>query len=42
MVESEAVFVRKISELYINGFGVRKIKKYLEENGIQTVTGKDV
>lgn len=26
----------------MNGFGVRKIKKYLEENGIKTVTGKDV
>ncbi len=37
IVESEAVIVRKISELYLNGFGVRKIKKYLEENGIKTV-----
>lgn len=42
IVESEAVIVRKIFELYLNGFGVRKIKKYLEENGIKTVTGKDV
>ena len=42
VVESEAVVVRKIFELYLNGFGVRKIKKYLEENGIKTVTGKDV
>lgn len=42
VVESEAVIVRKIFELYLNGFGVRKIKKYLEENGIKTVTGKDV
>ncbi len=41
IVESEAVIVRKISELYLNGFGVRKIKKYLEENSIKTVTGKD-
>lgn len=41
IVESEAVIVRKIFELYLNGFGVRKIKKYLEENGIKTVTGKD-
>ena len=41
VVESEAVIVRKIFELYLNGFGVRKIKKYLEENGIKTVTGKD-
>ena len=42
VVESEAVVVRKIFELYLQGFGVRKIKKYLEENGIKTVTGKDV
>ncbi len=42
VVESEAVIVRKIFELYLNGFGVRKIKKYLEENGFKTVTGKDV
>ena len=42
VVESEAIIVRKIFELYLNGFGVRKIKKYLEENGIKTVTGKDV
>ncbi len=42
IVESEAVIVRKIFELYLNGFGVLKIKKYLEENGIKTVSGKDV
>lgn len=42
VAESEAVIVRNIFELYLNGFGVRKIKKYLEENGIKTVTGKDV
>ena len=42
VVESEAAIVRKIFELYLNGFGVRKIKKYLEENEIKTVTGKDV
>lgn len=42
VIESEAVVVRKIFELYLNGFGVRKIKKYLEENGIKTVSGKDV
>lgn len=42
VVESEAVIVRKIFELYLNGFGVRKIKKHLEENGIKTVTGKEV
>ncbi len=42
VVESESVIVRKIFELYLNGFGVRKIKKYLEENEIKTVTGKEV
>ena len=42
VVESEAIIVRKIFELYLNGFGVRKIEKYLEENGIKTVTGKDI
>ncbi len=42
VVESEAIVVRKIFELYLNGFGVRKIKKYLEESGIKTVTGKDI
>ncbi len=42
IVESKTVVVRKIFELYLNGWGVRKIKKYLEENGIKTVTGKNV
>ena len=41
IVEDEAKVVRKIFELYLNGFGVRKIKKHLEENGIKTVTGKN-
>ena len=36
----EAEIVRKIFELYIQGNGVRKIKRYLEEHGIKTVTGK--
>lgn len=40
-MEFEAIIVRKIFELYLKGWGVRKIKKYLEENGIKTVTGKD-
>ncbi len=42
VVEFEAGIVRKIFELYLNGFGVRNIKKYHEENGIKTVTGKDI
>ncbi len=41
IVEDEAKVVCKIFELYINGFGVCKIKKYLDENGIRTVTGKN-
>lgn len=36
----EAEIVRKIFDLYIQGNGVRKIKRYLEEQGIKTVTGK--
>ena len=42
IVEEEAAIVRKIFELYLMGFGVRKIKKYLEEHHIRTVTGKDI
>lgn len=42
IVEDEAIVVRKIFELYLSGFGVRKIKKYLEENNIKTVTGKEI
>ena len=40
IVPEEAEVVRKIFELYIRGNGVRRIKRYLEENGIKTVTGK--
>ena len=40
VVPEEAEVVRKIFELYVQGNGVRKIKRYLEENGIKTVTGK--
>lgn len=42
VVEEEAQIVRKIFELYLKGFGVRKIKRYLEEHHIRTVTGKDI
>ena len=41
IVPEEAEIVRKIFDLYIQGNGVRKIKKYLESHGIKTVTGKD-
>ena len=40
VVPEEAEIVRKIFALYLQGNGVRKIKRYLEEHGIKTVTGK--
>ena len=40
IVPEEAEIVRKIFDLYIQGNGVRKIKRYLEEHGIKTVTDK--
>ena len=40
VVPEEAEIVQKIFELYVQGNGVRKIKRYLEEHGIKTVTGK--
>ena len=40
IVPEEAEVVRKIFDLYIQGNGVRKIKRYLEDRGIKTVTGK--
>ncbi len=40
VVPEEAEIVRKIFELYLQGNGVHKIKRYLEEHGIKTVTGK--
>ena len=40
IVPEEAEIVRKIFDLYIQGNGVRKIKRYLEEHGIKTATGK--
>ena len=40
IVPEEAEIVRTIFELYIQGNGVRKIKKHLESHGIKTVTGK--
>lgn len=41
IIEEEAEIVRRIYDLYLKGYGCRKIKSYLEENGIKTVTGKD-
>ena len=40
IVPEEAEIVRTIFNLYVQGNGVRKIKKYLESHGIKTVTGK--
>ena len=42
IVPEEAEIVRKIFDLYLQGNGVRKIKRYLEEHGIKTATGKEV
>ena len=40
IVPEEAEIVSMIFGLYVQGNGVRKIKKYLESHGIKTVTGK--
>ena len=40
IVPEEAEIVKTIFDLYVQGNGVRKIKKYLESHGIKTVTGK--
>ena len=40
VVPEEAEIVRKIFDLYVQGNGIRKIKKYLETHEIKTVTGK--
>ena len=42
IILEEAEIVRKIFELYLQGNGVCKIKRYLEEHEIKTVTGKTV
>lgn len=42
VIEEEAEVVRLIFNLYLQGYGCRKIKRYLEENEIKTVTGKRV
>ena len=41
IVPEEAKIVRLIFRLYLEGQSITQIKKYLEENGIKTVTGKD-
>ena len=42
IVPEEAEVVRKIFDLYVQGNGVRKIKRYLEEHGIKTAADKSV
>ncbi|QAT42327.1 recombinase family protein [Aminipila luticellarii] len=41
IIEEEAKIVRLIYDLFLQGYGCRKIKKYLEDYGIKTVTGKE-
>lgn len=41
IIEEEAKIVRLIYDLFLQGYGCRKIKKYLENHGIKTVTGKE-
>ncbi len=41
IIEEEAKIVRLIYDLFLQGYGCRKIKKYLEDHGIKTVTGKE-
>ena len=40
IVPEEATIVKKIFELYAEGYSIRKICSYLEDNGIKTKTGK--
>lgn len=40
VIEEEAKIVRLIFDLYLQKYGYRKIKRYLEEKQIPTVTGK--
>ena len=40
VVPEEAEVVRKVFDLYVQGNGIRKIKRYLEDHGIKTATGK--
>ena len=39
IIKEEAKIVRKIFEMYANGYGVEKIKQYLNDNNIPTKTG---
>lgn len=41
IIEEEAKIVRLIYNLFLQGYGCLKIKKYLEDHGIKTVTSKE-
>lgn len=41
VIEEEAKIIRLIYDLFLQGYGCHKIKKYLEDHGIKTVTGKE-
>ena len=41
IIEEEAKIVRLIYDLFLQGYGCSKIKKYLEDHGIKTVTSKE-
>lgn len=41
IIEEETKIVRLIYDLFLQGYGCRKIKKHLEDHGIKTVTGKE-
>ncbi len=41
VIEEEAKIVRLIYDLFLQGYGCRKIKKHLEDHDIRTVTGKE-
>ena len=40
VVPEEAAIVKRIFELYADGYSIRKICNYLEDKGIKTKTGK--
>lgn len=42
IVPEEAETVRKIFQMYLQGMSLDQIKRYLESNGIRTITGKTV
>lgn len=41
IIEQEAEVIRKVYELYLNGYGIRRILNWLEQNGYRTRDGKE-